>query len=139
MKHSVRDLVELAFRHVGLDWRDHVVHDPRFFRPAEINTLCGDASKARRVLGWEPRVSFAELIRMMVDADMERVRREIAESGLVRLMSVVQESPIPSSSSFLRRVVRCKPRRRAAARHWPPQCSIAACNSGRSTHVNSRS
>jgi GDPmannose 4,6-dehydratase len=77
-KHSVRDLLELAFAHVGLDWHDHVVHDPRFFRPAEINTLRGDASKARRVLGWEPKVSFAELIHMMVDADLERVRREIA-------------------------------------------------------------
>jgi GDPmannose 4,6-dehydratase len=79
VKHSVRDLVELAFRHVGLDWRDYVVHDASFFRPADINTLRGDASKARRVLGWEPKVSFAELIRMMVDADMHRVRREMAE------------------------------------------------------------
>ena len=78
VKHSVRDLLEVAFGHVGLDWHDHVVHDPRFFRLAEINTLCGDAGKARRVLGWEPKVSFAELIRMMVDADLERVRREIA-------------------------------------------------------------
>jgi GDPmannose 4,6-dehydratase len=77
-KHSVRDLLEVAFGHVGLDWHDYVLHDPRFFRPAEINTLRGDASKARRVLGWEPKVSFAELIRMMVDADLERVRREIA-------------------------------------------------------------
>ena len=77
VKHSVRDLVELAFGHVGLDWHDHVVHDPHFFRPAEINTLRGDASKARRVLGWEPKVPFADLIRMMVDADLERVRREL--------------------------------------------------------------
>ncbi len=81
VKHSVRELVELAFQHVGLDWRDYVVHDPQFFRPAEINTLRGDASKAHRVLGWEPRVSFAELIRMMVDADMERVRRELADQA----------------------------------------------------------
>ena len=81
VKHSVRELVELAFHHVGLDWRDHVVHDPQFFRPAEINTLCGDASKARHVLGWEPKVSFAELIRMMVDADVERVRREMADQA----------------------------------------------------------
>jgi GDPmannose 4,6-dehydratase len=73
--------VELAFHHVGLDWRDHVIHDPRFFRPAEINTLRGDASKARQVLGWEPKVSFTELIRMMVDADMERVRREMADQA----------------------------------------------------------
>jgi GDPmannose 4,6-dehydratase len=79
VKHSVRELVELAFGHVGLDWRDHVVSDPKLFRPAEINTLRGDASKARRVLGWEPKVSFAELIPMMVDADLDRVRRELAE------------------------------------------------------------
>jgi GDPmannose 4,6-dehydratase len=79
VKHSVQELVELAFGHVGLDWRDHVESDPKLFRPAEINTLRGDASKARRVLGWEPKVSFAELIRMMVDADLDRVRRELAE------------------------------------------------------------
>jgi len=81
VKHSVRELVELAFSHVGLDWHDHVVSDPKLFRPAEINTLCGDARKARRVLGWEPKVSFAELIRMMVDADLERVHWEIADRG----------------------------------------------------------
>jgi GDPmannose 4,6-dehydratase len=79
VKHSVRELVELAFDRVGLDWRGHVATDPKLFRPAEINTLCGNASKARRVLGWKPKVSFAELIGMMVDADMERVRRELAE------------------------------------------------------------
>ena len=79
VKHSVRELVDLAFGHAGLDWRDHVVIDPKLLRPAEINTLRGDASKARRVLGWEPRVPFAELVRMMVDADLERVRRELAE------------------------------------------------------------
>jgi len=79
VKHSVRELVELAFSHVGLDWRDHVVTDPKLLRPAEVNTLRGDASKAKRVLGWEPKVTFAELIRMMVDADLERVPYEIAE------------------------------------------------------------
>jgi GDPmannose 4,6-dehydratase len=80
VKHSVREMVELAFDRVGLDWRKHVKSDPTMLRPAEINTLCGDAAKARRVLGWAPKVSFAELIRMMVDADMERVRREIAQN-----------------------------------------------------------
>ncbi len=79
VKHSVRELVELAFNHVGLDWHEYVVSDPKLFRPAEINTLRGDASKARRILGWEPTVSFAELIRMMVDADLERVRHELAD------------------------------------------------------------
>jgi GDPmannose 4,6-dehydratase len=78
VKHSVRELIELAFRHVKLDWREHVESDPKLFRPAEVSTLRGDASKARRVLGWAPTVSFAELIRMMVDADLERVRRELA-------------------------------------------------------------
>jgi GDPmannose 4,6-dehydratase len=78
VKHSVQELVELAFTRAGLDWRKHVVIDPKLYRPAEINTLCGDAGKARRILGWNPKVSFTELIHMMVDADLERVRREIA-------------------------------------------------------------
>lgn len=78
-KHSVRDLVELAFDRVGLDWRKHVVQEPKLLRPAEIYNLCGDASKARKILGWEPTVSFAELVQMMVDADLERVRCELAE------------------------------------------------------------
>jgi GDPmannose 4,6-dehydratase len=71
-QHSVRDLVELAFQHVGLDWRQHVEIDPSLLRPAEVNTLCGDASKARRVLGWTTQVTFAGLVQMMVDADLER-------------------------------------------------------------------
>jgi GDPmannose 4,6-dehydratase len=79
VKHSVRELVELAFRHVGLDWREHVDVDCGLFRPAEINTLRGDASKARAALGWEPTISFEEMIRKMVDADLDRVRREIAD------------------------------------------------------------
>ena len=78
-KHSVRELVELAFGYAGLDWQEHVQSDPKLFRPAEINTLCGDSTKARNKLGWKPTVSFDELIRMMVDADLERVRREIAD------------------------------------------------------------
>ena len=73
VKHSVRDLVELAFAHVGLDPAKHVETDPSLLRPAEVTTLCGDASRARAALGWEPRVSFAELVRMMVDADLQRV------------------------------------------------------------------
>jgi len=68
--HSVRELVDVAFRHVGLDYRDHVVSDPALFRPAEVDHLVGDAGKARRTLGWEPRVSFEELVCMMVDADL---------------------------------------------------------------------
>ncbi|HTU27661.1 MAG TPA: GDP-mannose 4,6-dehydratase [Pirellulales bacterium] len=78
IKHSVRDLVDLAFRRVGLDWRDYVVIDPALFRPADVNTLCGDASRARAKIGWQPRVSFAQLVEMMVDADLERVSRQPA-------------------------------------------------------------
>ncbi len=75
--HSVRELCEVAFSYVGLDYRDYVVVDPKFFRPAEVDILLADASKARRKLGWEPRVSFEELIRMMVDADLERLQRNL--------------------------------------------------------------
>lgn len=75
VKHSVRDLVELAFRRVGLDWQQYVTVDPALLRPADVNTLCGDSSFARAKLGWQPRVSFAQLVEMMVDADMERIGR----------------------------------------------------------------
>ncbi len=71
-KHSVRDFVDLAFGHAGLDWREHVEQDPRLFRPADVSTLCGDAAKAREILGWQPRVSFPQLVTMMVDADLQR-------------------------------------------------------------------
>ncbi len=85
VKHSVREFTELAFAHVGLHWKDHVVVDPSLLRPADVNTLCGDASKAHKVLGWKPKVALSELVAMMVDADMERVAKEIAESeGKVR-------------------------------------------------------
>lgn len=74
--HSVRNLCEEAFSYLGLDWEDHVVVDPAFIRPAEVDRLVGDASKARQVLGWQPAVSFPELIHMMVDADLALLRRE---------------------------------------------------------------
>jgi GDPmannose 4,6-dehydratase len=74
--HSVRELVEVAFGLLELDWKKYVVQDPALIRPAEVDLLVGDSSKARRVLGWQPEVSFAQLIKLMVDADMERVRRE---------------------------------------------------------------
>ena len=73
--HAVRELVEIAFGCVGLDWRSHVREDPALLRPAEVEHLVGDASKARRMLGWVPRVSFRELVEMMVRADVERLRR----------------------------------------------------------------
>ena len=71
--HSVEELVDVAFSHVGLEWRDHVKIDPKFIRPAEVDLLTGDPSKAKRVLGWEPKVSFVELVRGMVDADLARL------------------------------------------------------------------
>ena len=70
--HSVAEYLELAFRHIGIEnWRDYVQTDPVFLRPAEVDLLVGDAGKARRVLGWRPRVAFSELVKIMVDADLE--------------------------------------------------------------------
>jgi GDPmannose 4,6-dehydratase len=74
IRHSVRDCAELAFDRVGLRAEDHIVIDDSLKRPAEVDTLVGDASKARRVLGWEPKTSFEELIALMVDADLESLR-----------------------------------------------------------------
>ncbi|MDD4050787.1 MAG: GDP-mannose 4,6-dehydratase [candidate division Zixibacteria bacterium] len=74
VSHSVRDFVMAAFGHVGLDWEKHVGTDPRYMRPAEVDFLVGDASKAREVLGWQPEVDFKGLVRMMVDADMKRLK-----------------------------------------------------------------
>jgi GDPmannose 4,6-dehydratase len=74
--HSVRELCQVAFGHVGLNWQDYVVVDEQFVRPAEVDLLVGDASKAREVLGWEPIVSFEDLIAMMVDADLDALRAE---------------------------------------------------------------
>jgi GDPmannose 4,6-dehydratase len=75
-EHSVREFCERAFGHVGLDYSEYVVGDPQFWRPAEVNRLLGDSSKAREKLGWEPQVTFEEMIRMMVDADVERLTPE---------------------------------------------------------------
>lgn len=72
--HSVRELCEVAFGHVGLNYQDHIVQDQRFFRPAEVDLLVGDASKAGQKLGWEPSMTFSELIKMMVDADLEALK-----------------------------------------------------------------
>ena len=74
--HTVQRLCELAFGHVGLDWRQHVEIDPRYTRPTEVDALCGDSTKARRVLSWQPRVRFPDLIEMMVDWDLELARQE---------------------------------------------------------------
>jgi GDPmannose 4,6-dehydratase len=75
--HSVRELVELAFGHVGLDYRRYVVSDPRFHRPAEVDLLLADPARAGRELGWKPKVSFAQLIAMMVDADLARLSEPV--------------------------------------------------------------
>jgi GDPmannose 4,6-dehydratase len=77
VKHSVRDLCRQAFGRLGLDWEQHVEVDPALRRPADVNTLCGDAGLARSMLGWQPEVDFDGLIAMMVDADVERVAREL--------------------------------------------------------------
>jgi GDPmannose 4,6-dehydratase len=77
--HSIKDLCEAAFGHVDLDWHDYVVQDPRFMRPAEVDLLVGDPSKAKEILGWEPDVTFEQLVELMVDADLERLQEEEAE------------------------------------------------------------
>jgi GDPmannose 4,6-dehydratase len=77
--HSVRELLDVAFSHVGLNPADHVRSDPRYMRPAEVDRLVGDASKARRKLGWEPRTSFEDLVRLMVDADLELLSRGVPQ------------------------------------------------------------
>jgi GDPmannose 4,6-dehydratase len=82
-KHSVRDFVEAAFNHVGLDWQPFVKQDPRFMRPAEVDLLVGDYSKAKRVLGWEPKVTFKQLVTMMVDEDMARLKGQAALAGVM--------------------------------------------------------
>ncbi len=79
--HSVRDFLDLAFDHAKVDWKKHVEIDPRYFRPAEVDLLLGDSTKARTQLGWKPRVSFPELVRMMVDADLELVRTRVHGTG----------------------------------------------------------
>ena len=77
--HSVRELCELAFRHVGLDYRDFVVQEPELLRPMETGQLVGNPSKARTNLGWQTKVPFEELVSMMVEADLDILKREIDE------------------------------------------------------------
>ncbi len=77
--HSVQEFCEIAFGHLGLDWREYVVQDERFMRPAEVDLLIGDASKAHKVLDWWPRTSFVDLVHMMVEADLELVARQQRE------------------------------------------------------------
>ena len=76
--HSVRDFLDAAGGHLELDWERHVEIDPRYFRPAEVDALCGDPSKAKTQLGWEPATSFEQLVRTMVDADVQGLEDELA-------------------------------------------------------------
>lgn len=79
--HSVREFLEEAFSYAGLDWRDHVEIDPKYRRPTEVDVLVGDASKANRELGWKPKTTFKELVRLMVDADMASAKHERRQEG----------------------------------------------------------
>jgi GDPmannose 4,6-dehydratase len=81
IKHTVREFCQLAFARAGLDFEKYVVVDPAFFRPADVHTLCGNPAKAKRILGWQPEVSFAELVQQMVDADLERVAKELRDKA----------------------------------------------------------
>jgi GDPmannose 4,6-dehydratase len=83
--HSVREFAEVAFSHVNLDWKEFVRHDPRYERPAEVDLLIGDPSKAKKILGWEPKVRFHELVRIMVEADMELLSHEAPRKHLGKL------------------------------------------------------
>jgi GDPmannose 4,6-dehydratase len=83
--HSVREFVEAAFAYADLDWKQFVRHDPRYERPAEVDVLFGDASKAKKILGWEPKVRFHELVRIMVGADMDSLSRKTAREHLGKL------------------------------------------------------
>ena len=89
--HSVREFVELSFAHAGLDWEKYVEIDPRYFRPAEVDALEADPSKARTVLGWQTEVSFHQLVRMMVDADLGDLRRRL-EGGVGALQTASAQS-----------------------------------------------
>jgi GDPmannose 4,6-dehydratase len=75
--HTVREFVELAFAHVGLDWKEHVRYDKRYERPAEVDLLIGNPAKAKQKLGWEPKVRFEELVQIMVDADLEETKQQL--------------------------------------------------------------
>jgi GDPmannose 4,6-dehydratase len=83
--HSVREFLEAAFGQGGLDWQKHVEIDPRYYRPAEVDLLIGDYGKAKRQLGWEPKTRFVDLVKLMVDADVDLLRRH--REGQIRVSS----------------------------------------------------
>ena len=74
--HSVREFLEAAFSHVGLNWEKYVEIDPNYYRPTEVDLLVGDYSKAKRILGWEPKTKFVDLVKLMVDADVQLLKEE---------------------------------------------------------------
>jgi GDPmannose 4,6-dehydratase len=85
--HTVREFLDLAASYCGVDWQEHVAEDPRYFRPTEVDFLCGDASKARKRLGWAPRVTFPQLVRMMVEHDLELAEQETVLTKAGHLVS----------------------------------------------------
>ena len=86
--YSIREICNAAFSHVGLDYQEYVVSDPRFYRPAEVDLLVGDASKARKTIGWEPQMTFPQLIQTMVDADLENLRTGVSMPNLAEFTTV---------------------------------------------------
>ena len=83
--HTVREFAEAAFAHVDLDWKEYVKHDERYERPAEVDLLIGNPAKAKKILDWEPKVRFKELVQIMVDADLEMLSRTSAQKHLGKL------------------------------------------------------
>jgi GDPmannose 4,6-dehydratase len=80
--HSIREFLDLAFQHAGLDWEKYVEIDPRYYRPAEVDLMLGDASKARKKLGWKPKTKFPELVRIMTDADIAMLAHEMSGKNI---------------------------------------------------------
>ncbi|HWR52628.1 MAG TPA: GDP-mannose 4,6-dehydratase [Bryobacteraceae bacterium] len=93
--HSVRDFVERAFAEVGLDWKEHVKIDSQYFRPAEVADLLADSSKARRMLGWQPDIGFAELVKLMVQADLNELERQFNGGRAALAAAASRESNLP--------------------------------------------
>jgi GDPmannose 4,6-dehydratase len=97
--HAVREFLEAAFAHLDLDWRQYVEIDPRYFRPTEVDALLGDAGKARQRLGWQPKVSFAELVRLMVDADLQALMEVRQCQDVIRQLSQGNGLKVPEKVS----------------------------------------
>jgi GDPmannose 4,6-dehydratase len=84
--HSVKEFLDLTFGHLGLDWKEHVKTDPRYLRPSEVDLLLGDATRARERLGWAPRTTFQELVKLMTDHDLELAHEEQRTGKTLRFM-----------------------------------------------------